>query len=550
MLLRPALVVLLPLALAFEPQQGAAIDARLDRLEAALNLELEQHPPRQQRRRHSKRWFSRKSEVGQDLDFEEEETLSAMRKKGLLGKFRAAANVVVVVNRLKKAIAGGKVKQSPKDNDDLGAKAVEAFNAKHPGSDIVYVKTASTTSQTAQFMVREFCIDATAGGEEFSFRLKIKDDDGEFDVIASEGAPRSPRYPGYKCLINGIDDLLDESQSLERGDQGLERNIKRSWVANTAKVTRPPHCTSQRGGEHLPPWTHIEHRVRGRSWLTSPRASTRARSGQGAKGSLRTSRARVAAGPATRCVSGHRLSSPGPMHLHDTITCTRLHPQFSGTGAASIIGCVGAHAQMIKDDIKSPNPSQFESSQQQIMDCARTTDDNVKGGTDLMMCYPGDKGGGTGDGCDGGQEWAVMDYMDSTPMAREIGYEYVFGEGDAQNHMDKGKKMKPKQPCKKDGVKKDKMITNGVGGVHKTRIIDGERAMMAAIQMFGAITVSFDTYSDIYKMTGNTKTPDMSNTARPTPTPRARSLSHPRARKSRTRPVTTQMAPTNTHPLS
>ena len=107
----------------------------------------------------------------------------------------------------------------------------------------MYVKTASTTSQTAQFMVREFCIDAMAGGEEFTFRLKIKDVDGVFSVIASEGAPGSPKYPGYTCLINGLDD----QQSLERGDQDLERGIKRSWVANTAEVTRPPHWTSQRG---------------------------------------------------------------------------------------------------------------------------------------------------------------------------------------------------------------------------------------------------------------------------------------------------------------
>ena len=241
--------------------------------------------------------------------------------------------------------------------------------------------------------------------------------------------------------------------------------------------------------------------------------------------------------------------TPSPANL--------LPPQFSGTGAASIIGCVG-HAQMIKDDVESPNPSrqfkssQFESSQQQIMDCARKSDDNVKGGTDLMMCYTGDKGGGTGDGCDGGKAWAVMDYMDSTPMARETGYQYVFGEGDAQNHMDKGKKMKPKQPCKKDDVKKDEMMDVRLGGVSKTRIIDGERAMMAAIQTFGAITVSFDTYSDIYKMTGNTKTPDMSNTARPRPAP-ARALSLPPTRtqvphKARHHADGSDMS--NTHPLS
>jgi len=207
------------------------------------------------------------------------------------------------------------------------------------------------------------------------------------------------------------------------------------------------------------------------------------------------------------------------VHFHDDHTLP-LCPQFAATAAASIIKCVGAAPDL--EGSQQVSPAQYEASQQQILDCARTTDDSVQGGSELMLCYGSDKGGGVGDGCQGGQEWAVMDYMQYTTTSRESEYKYVFGSGKAENHQDPGSKA-PKQACKTDAGKKFLGEKKGPA-VYNTQRISTERAMMAAIKTFGAITVSFDTYSDIYKMTksdyGHGKyvkdvPEDMSNTARP-----------------------------------
>ena len=199
--------------------------------------------------------------------FVDEEELERSGKG--LAKFKAAARAVQFVTRLK-TLAGGKVEQSPVENDDLAKKAVHAYNA-HTNEDIKYVELAHVATQSTAKLDYEFCIVATAGDKTFTFYLKTDD---QLHVLASEGVGE----PEYKCSIKGVE---SQDQSLERDRWAAEG---RSWEASTVEVTRMPRCSSATrminviGLTSSPP-----HCVRGRSWLTSTRASTRARSGRSAE---------------------------------------------------------------------------------------------------------------------------------------------------------------------------------------------------------------------------------------------------------------------------
>lgn len=191
---------------------------------------------------------------------------------------------------------------------------------------------------------------------------------------------------------------------------------------------------------------------------------------------------------------------------------------FAATGVASIVSCVGSKDSEKKDFTLIP--AQFEASQQQVLDCAtegtevngKKTKGKLTKGTDLMIYFNGGMDG-VGEPCHGGFIELVLDYLEHAPgIDSESAYPYEFGAGDPADHMDPAKKANNAAAACRLGKGSDPYPDSNRRKVYKTMALTGEAQMMAAIQATGAIGVSFDVYDDIFAMTKNTETPDMSHT--------------------------------------
>jgi len=181
---------------------------------------------------------------------------------------------------------------------------------------------------------------------------------------------------------------------------------------------------------------------------------------------------------------------------------------FAATGVASIVSCVGSKDSKKKDFTLIP--AQFQASQQQVLDCA--TEGKLTKGTDLRICLNGGMDG-VGKPCHGGHTQLVLDYLEHAPgIDSESAYPYEFGAGDAADHMDPAKKANNAAGACRLGKGSDPYPDSNRRKVYKTMSVTGEAQMMAAIQATGAIGVGFDVYDDIFAMTKNTETPDMSHT--------------------------------------
>jgi len=180
---------------------------------------------------------------------------------------------------------------------------------------------------------------------------------------------------------------------------------------------------------------------------------------------------------------------------------------FAATSVASIVSCVGSEDSKRKDFTLIP--AQFEASQQQVLDCA--TNGKLTRGTDLMISLGGRDG--VGGPCSGGRAQLVLDYLEHAPgIDSESAYPYEFGVGVPEDHMDEAKRTHHAAGACRRGQASDAYPDSDRRKVYKTMRLTGEAQMMAAIQATGAIAVSFDVYQDIYDMTKNTETPDMSDT--------------------------------------